>query len=77
MPCEEDDEVAEIVDDGLDMIPAPFGGIAKLFRRLGWAIGKRKIAKRKERIARSKVVNQAAGRAAAASSRATESRGTR
>lgn len=77
MPCENNDEVEEIVDDGLDMLPAPFAGIAKLFRRLGSVIVRRKLAKRQARIERQRATAQAAGKAAKASSDATESRGRR
>lgn len=74
MSCDTDNEVEKIVDDGLDMIPAPFGGIAKLFRRLGSAIARRRIARRRARIEREKATAQAAGKAAKASSDATVAR---
>ena len=66
------EEIEDIVDDGLDMIPAPFGGLAKLLRRLASAVGRNAAAKRKAKIDRQRAVYQAAGRAAKASSDATE-----
>lgn len=71
-PCEKRDEVGEIVDDGLDMLPPPVSGIAKVLRRLGSLFIGRERRRRKAKAARQRKWEQAAGRARDASSDATE-----
>lgn len=64
-------ECEDIDVEWVDDLPRPARPFAR-FGRFLWRIGKRHVERRKARIAKNKAVGQAAGRAASASSDATE-----
>lgn len=73
--CQEKrDEVGDAIDDGLDMLPSPISGIAKILRRLGSLFWSRKAKARRAKIERQKAWEQAAGENRNASSAATTAR---